>query len=274
MSTAANVKKSDSSHWYYSSGEPCYEMAKKDGTGMRPTTLADARKLNLLPSVTTILNILHKQALVEWLCEQTTLAVLTTPRNEGEELDVFVQRVLHGERVQDEEAQKARDLGTAIHAGMEAWFKREPVDAEILPWIEPACQAIADTGEVKHSEMVLVGHGYAGRIDAAVLEPDANWVLWDFKSTSKLPTKGAWPEHVLQLAAYAHAFRRRTSAKIYTANCYISTKQQGEFAVFTHDPDWQSVYEQGFAPLLKHWCWANKYWPKQDVADQQTPAQT
>ena len=52
-------------HWYTRTGEPCYEVPKKDG-GMRNTHVGDARKMNLVPSVTGITNQLDKPGLVKW----------------------------------------------------------------------------------------------------------------------------------------------------------------------------------------------------------------
>src|SRR5512139_1672294 len=110
MNTIARTTTPDSSHWYTTDGDPMYEVIAKSTGLPRNTTLADARKLNLLPSVTTILKILHKQALVNWLIEQAVLAAMTTPRLPGEQDDAFIERVLHTERVQDQEAEAARDL--------------------------------------------------------------------------------------------------------------------------------------------------------------------
>ena len=48
------VKPESASHWYDLDGQPCHEVPRAKGDGMRPTTLADARKLHLLPSVTNV----------------------------------------------------------------------------------------------------------------------------------------------------------------------------------------------------------------------------
>ena len=48
------VRASESSHWYTREGAPKYTVEAKNGNP-RNTTLADARKLNLVPSVTTII---------------------------------------------------------------------------------------------------------------------------------------------------------------------------------------------------------------------------
>ncbi len=51
---------SKSQHWYDRDGKAVFEVPKAKGGGTRPTTIADARKLNLYPSVTTVLSVLAK----------------------------------------------------------------------------------------------------------------------------------------------------------------------------------------------------------------------
>lgn len=260
---AARSRGAESSHWYYQTGEPCYELPKKDGSGMKVPTLADARKLNLVPSVTTILKCLHKQALVDWLIEQAVLAVLTTPRLPSESDDAFVQRVLHTERVQDQESQTARDRGTQIHAAMEDLFAGREIAPELQPWVLPPFQAISARGRPLAVEYIVVGEGYAGKLDLAQDEQGVVW-LCDWKTAKKLPDPakgGAWSDHRLQLSAYGAAYPHVHRDQIRTGNVYISTLVPGQFVICEHDANWLTVFEEGFAPLVKHWQWANNYRP-------------
>lgn len=263
MTTIARTTSQDGSHWYYNDARPCYELPKKDGSGMKVPTLADARKLNLLPSVTTILKVLHKQALVDWLIEQAVLAAMTTPRLPDEPDDAFILRVLHTERVQDQEATKARELGTDMHAGLEALFGGGQIDDELRPWIEPAYLHLKGQAQWDkiETETILVGTGYAGKADFIGWAPSGN-LLADFKTTKKLPTKASWGEHRLQLSAYARADWQRSERSIITANLYISTVDCGKFAYF-ENPPWQEDFEQGFSPLVKHWQWSTGFTPQQ-----------
>jgi hypothetical protein len=260
MSTVANAPKAESGHWYKKDGTPCYTVIAK-GSGLpRPTTLADARKLNLLPSVTGILRILHKEALVTWLCEQTALAVLTTPRLENEADDAFVHRVLHVERHQDQESQKARELGTDIHNAMEMALNGQQIDEALAPWVRPAIDALKPYGAVVATEKVLVGNGYAGKTDLITETPECFWI-WDFKSAKKLPKTEAWSEHLLQASAYAMCWLGNTNGKpVRTGNLYISTVDCGSFKVCEHE-EWKEAYMTGFKPLVEHWCWSNSYKP-------------
>lgn len=264
--TNARVHSESASHWYRQDGSPCHQVPKAKGGGMRNTTIADARKQQLVPSVTSILDLLHKEALVAWRIEQAVLAVATTPRIQGEGDDDFIHRVLHAERVQDQESQKARDIGTRIHRAIEKLFAGGPVgDPEIEDWVMPAYQFALASGNWNASELSLANSEFGGTLDLVQNSMDGSRrILTDFKSTKKLPAKGAWPEHRLQLAAYAKLYRDRIDCPfpIDTRNIYISTVDQGMFVCCEHEPgSWQSAYENGFAPLLKHWQWAREYRP-------------
>jgi len=83
----------DNAHWYKRDGEPLHSVLSGRGEP-RPTTLRDARKLGLLPSVTNILGVINKPELVEWKMTQAVLAALTLPRLEGEGEDAFARRVV------------------------------------------------------------------------------------------------------------------------------------------------------------------------------------
>ena len=76
---------SESGHWYDKNGNPAYEIIGANGK-QRNTTLRDAKKLGLLPSVTTVIGAVAKPGLNRWLQEQAILAALTLPRLEGEKV--------------------------------------------------------------------------------------------------------------------------------------------------------------------------------------------
>ncbi len=256
MTTAARVQRSNGARFYSRDGQAQYEVIGSSTGRPRPVTIADARRNGWFPSVTTVLKILDKPALTDWLIETSCLTVLTAPRKEGEELDAFVQRVLHTERQQDQEAQVARDLGTAIHAAIESALKAEPYDKALAVYVEPAVDEITMQGEVKATEKVVVGEGYAGRFDA--MTQDNRITVFDVKTAKKLPTNGSWSEHKLQLAAYAQALGNTGSIHVQTANLYVSTTEPGKVFVDVHT-DWPDTYERGFRPLLAVWQWLNDY---------------
>jgi len=110
-------KVQENGHWYTKDGSPAYTTIGK--TGERPTTLRDARKLGLLPSVTTINGMLSKAGLDTWKQQQVLLAALTLPRQEGEPEQEWLARVMQDSKATGREA---AERGTAIHAIIEGYF--------------------------------------------------------------------------------------------------------------------------------------------------------
>lgn len=247
----------ESGHYYTKDGKPAHFVEKKDGSGLRPTTIADCRKLNLLPSVTQILRVLSRPQLERWKMVQAATAVLTSPRIDGENLDSFMERVLFQDKEQDEQAIAAAGLGTAIHDALETELSGGVCNDEIRPWIKPCLIALMDRGKVLFTEKILVGEGYAGKTDLIQNDGQCTWLL-DYKSTTKLPEKSSWPEHRLQLAAYAMAYNdTQDMVPIKTANVYISTKDCGKFVIHENPPR-QADYEC-FSHLVKVWQHMNDY---------------
>jgi hypothetical protein len=264
--TAARVAAEASGHWYFIDGRPCHRVKKADGKGERDTHLGDARKLNLVPSVTNILKLLHKEGLVNWKIEQAVLAVITTPRQKDEQDDAFIKRVLHTDKVQEEEKKAAGERGTLIHDNIANYFAGRPTVKDVEPFIMPIITAIEELGTVVDTEQSVVGFGYGGRYD--VWQDSAHcWRLWDFKSTKKLPDpkKGAWLEHRLQLAAYAKAKQMTlpdVTKPIVCANLYVDSVNPGRFCICEHE-EWESTFDLGFAPLVTFWQWMNNHYPEQ-----------
>jgi hypothetical protein len=212
------IERQQPSHWYLRDGRPFHEIMKKDGTGPRPVTLADARKVQALPSVTNVLGVIAKPGLEAWKIEQGILAALTLPRAAGEDLGGFAKRVVAD---MTQEVEKAADFGSAIHAACELYAREKiaPKDPILWPFFAPWQRWFDENVErVECLERVFVNlqEGYAGRVDLiAKLKGDmANgpfWAVVDFKTQKiKRGSKGepkpvfyeTWP---LQLAAYQWA---------------------------------------------------------------------
>lgn len=254
------------SHYYTTTGEPRYFVPKKDGSGNRPTTIRDARENQWLPSVTEILKILDKPALTDWKVRTAVMAVVTAPDLPGEAIDAKVTRVLDTERQQDQESQKARDRGTEIHDAMEAYWLGKPIPESLRPWVGPAIEALSRYGSLVAAELCLVGDGYAGKTDLILEAPDCFWIF-DYKTSKTLPQKSAWQDAKLQLAAYAKAWEDKTVRPVRVANCYISTRDIGEFKIFETE-NWRTEFENGFRPLLTVWQHLNGYHPRQNSIDE------
>lgn len=134
MSTVIEGFAAQSGHFYAKDGSPAYEVIGKNGK-QRPTTVRDAKALNLYPSVTTICKLLDKPGLTNWLIDQAILAALTLPRQEGEDEASWLKRVKQDAK---EQGRKAAERGTAIHAAIERLYQRQFV----AEWADHAAGAV------------------------------------------------------------------------------------------------------------------------------------
>ena len=136
-------KVAESGHWYTKEGTPAYTTIGK--TGERPTTLRDARKLGLLPSVTTIIGQLSKAGLNTWLQQQVLLAALTLPRLPDEPEADWLARVMQDSKAQGRDA---ADRGTAIHAVIQSYFEQVylPTKPAYLDAVDKALEAAFEIG--------------------------------------------------------------------------------------------------------------------------------
>ena len=212
------VPRESSSHWYFPDGTPLHEVPRADGKGSRPTSLRDARKLGLFPSVTNVLSILAKPALDAWKQEQAILAALTLPRIDNEPLDAFARRVVTD---MQSEVGRAADLGSAVHAAIEGYAQGRwlPENKQVASLFEPARQWFDADVVAVHSVEIAAAHtawGYAGRVDlVATLKSTGRPTVIDFKTQKTRRDKDGgfkpilhdtWP---LQLEAYRQALVSR-----------------------------------------------------------------
>lgn len=199
---------SDSAHWYGRDGVPMHSVPSARGE-LRPTTLREARKLGLLPSVTNVLGVINKPELVEWKMTQAVLAALTLPRLEGEGEDAFAKRVVEDSQSR---VRSAADFGSAFHAGAELVANTLEVDqagpyAAWLnlhrDWFQSNCVRVIWTERVLTNGEL----GYAGTADLLVEHQQHGLTLVDYKTQGVKPgykarAYGSWCQ---QLAAYRRA---------------------------------------------------------------------
>lgn len=192
---ASEVMPSQAGHWYAKDGTPAYTIVGKNGVE-RPTTLRDAKKLGLVPSVTGIIRCAAALGLENWKQDQAILAALTCPRIEGESDADLLARI---KKDAQEQAKKAAERGTQIHAWIESGFKGDmhPDGARYfksaLATIETECG-----DQWWKTEKSFATPRYGGKVD---LQNDT--ILIDFKTTEKdITTVKTWDEHAMQLAAY------------------------------------------------------------------------
>lgn len=272
------VPRESASHWYFPDGTPLHEVPRADGKGQRPTSLRDARKLGLFPSVTNVLSILAKPGLDAWRQEQAILAALTLPRTEGETLDDFAKRVLVD---MNSEVGRAADLGSAVHAAIEGYAQGRwlPEDKEIARLFEPARQWFDKEVTQVHSVEIATAHlewGYAGRVDlVATLRSTGRPTVIDFKTQKTRRDKDGnfkpilhdtWP---LQLEAYrmALASRDKGLADAAIASVVIGSTDPVPVVVKVWEDADKNGYFRAFLAARDLWVWQKNYCPVKDSPD-------
>jgi len=247
---------SESGHWYTQTGEPAYTIVGKNGNE-RNTTLADARKMALVPSVTTILSVADKPALTAWKVDQALMAALTLPRVEGESLDDFKKRAAMDAKQQSIDA---ADEGTRIHGALESSYLGDGWDSQYTSHVLSARQAISDVfgNQVWRAEKSFCSPmGYGGKVDL-----HSDQVVIDFKTKDFGPGDKvvAYDEQIMQLDAYRHGLGYPTATM---ANVYISRSHPGEVRIIVHE---EGDHYQRFCLLLEYWKLSKKYNPSEIAA--------
>lgn len=244
-------------HWYTKTGEPCYEIRAKNGS-MRPTTLRDARKLGLVPSVTTVLSVIAKPQLEVWKVKQGILAALTLERNPDESDESFIARVL---RDSQEQARQAADEGTRIHDAIECYYKGRAVPAQYLPHVEAVKGEIArlfpHVDDWIAERSFSHPQGFGGKVD---LHSPSTGIVIDFKGKDGDFSDGkriAYDQH-LQLSAYrvGLGFGLREAV---CANVFVSRTHPGAVTSHVWSSDDMRDGLDVFEAALSLWKCINRY---------------
>ena len=256
----------DSAHWYQRDGSPLHTVLSAKGEP-RATTLRDARKLGLLPSVTNILGVIAKPGLTSWLQEQAVLAALTLPRIAGESEDAFAKRVVEDSLTTRD---GAADFGTAFHHGAEQIAKSLEVDrADLLTsWLDLYRDWFQqNVVDCRWTEQRVVSSlfGYAGTADLLIEHRVHGLCLVDLKTMKLNPKYKIKPYSTwcYQLAAYRAALGVRATCINLIVNSV--TPEMPVEHVWT-----ESEMESGlraFMAARELWNIENNYNPAQTVVD-------
>ena len=185
-----------SQHWYDKDGQPAYTILGANGKE-RATTLRDAKKHGYVPSVTTILGLLHKPGLETWKLQNMLLAALTLPREDGESETDWIERVMQDSKATGKEAM---DRGSRMHDVLEQFYKSKTT--QIWPSycieIDRALETHFGTQNWIPEKSFIHSMGFGGKVDLHA--PD---IVVDFKSKEgSLDSVKAYDEQIMQLAAY------------------------------------------------------------------------
>jgi len=252
------VKTEDAGHWYTEQGESAHVIIGKNGNE-RNTTVADARKMGLLPSVTSVLGIIDKPQLTAWKIEQAIMASLTLPKEDCETLEDYAKRVVKDSK---QATTKAAEHGTRMHEQAENILMGRACckDEDLQPYIKTFREWAEDNVEKTHwCEKALVGPGYAGRCDAYVRLKGIGDAIIDLKNRKVNPKYDPfYDSDCAQLWAYKYASENPKCACVSVVLAANDPK-----LLKTHQWSEDELYEAGiaFQAMLKVWSWSKKYVP-------------
>lgn len=242
---------SESLHWYSRKGEPVYQVPYADPSkGMRNTTLRDAKKLSLVPSVTAILSIPAKPGLDRWKQNQLLDAAWTCPVEDeiGYKLAVV--------EMAEMKSAEARDKGTAIHADIErSYLDEPPLSPDYEAHVTNVIDALEQYGELIAEAPFSHPLGYGGKVDLHGNGISGGVVL-DVKTKDfdedQDPKKLAYPEMAMQLDAYRHGLNMPKATMV---NVFVD-RETGRVKLY----EWpEGDYFKMFLCLLKYWQLSKKY---------------
>lgn len=240
----------ESTHWYTREGVPMYTVIGKNGKS-RFTNLRDARAMNLVPSVTTILGVTSKPGLDNWKQRQILLSALTLSKMVGETEDDYLERIVRDSK---EQGKKAAELGTEIHEAIQSFYENKDFrySEEVMACDREIIQNFGDLDWIAERSFC---HelGYGGKVDL-----HADGVVIDIKSKEfNDPSKvEGFEEHLMQLAAYRVGLGMPQAR---CANVFVSRTVPG----LVKSIEWtENEIQQGFrmfCHLLSFWQERNKH---------------
>lgn len=253
----------DGGHWYRRDGSPCYEIPTKTG-GVRGVNLRWDRHLGLVPSVTTVLQVIAKPQLEAWKVRQGILAALTLPRLETEADDDYLARVFEDSK---EQARKAAEEGTRIHDAIECAFKGDHYPDAYVPHVEAAMAKLRElfpgvndwVSEASFAHQI----GFGGKVD---LHSPSAGVVVDYKGKDGDFSDGkqlAYDQH-WQLGAYRYGLNLPRGN--IAANLFISRTHPGAIAAHVWEQAKVDEGENVFLDALRLWKRLKKYESAFDLA--------
>jgi hypothetical protein len=209
-------------HWYDKDGNPQYTIIGANGKE-RDTDLRDARKLGLVPSVTTILKVAAAPALDIYKQQQLLKAVAEVPRLDEEPEKEWFSRIV---KTSKEAGDKHMDRGTSMHNEIEDYFNKR--QREFPDFAKETYFAVVKEFGSQNwvTEKSFAFDGFGGKVDL-----HAEDIVIDFKTKEVVDDKTVcYDEQLMQLAAY------RIGLELPDALCAnVFVDLQGNVKIIKHD---------------------------------------
>lgn len=255
-----------SSHWYHRDGTSCHTVIAKTSGLPRPTTVRDARALNLIPSVTNILGMKAKPGLDTWKLDNAIMSALNTPQNPGEDEKDWHSRIADES---DRIGREAAEWGTLLHEQIEQYCTGGAFlgTGEILDYVAGFdVWYRANVIEVIHAEQSVVHPlGYAGRLDLYAMirhNGEPRRAVIDYKSQKlKGKPKGVfYKDWHMQLAAYGDCLTESGDRPPLLISLIIPSDKPGPVQIKIWDED-NDLALKAFKACHQIWCFEKDYTP-------------
>lgn len=193
-------------HYYDVHGNPRYYMKTKNNT-MRPTTIRDAKKFNLVPSFTTIVSVLDKPGILLWEKNQILNAAYAVSK-ENKSIEQYKEEIFN---VVKTNSTGITSRGSQVHDMLENYFLDGSNSNDV---IVQSVKKLLDENFGEQSwiaEKSFIHDGYGGKCDL-----HAKNIVIDFKTKDCAKDRDIKLYHTqcMQLAAY------RVGLQMPEAECY------------------------------------------------------
>ena len=239
----------DNTHWYTPEGEPAH------GADLRR-----ARKENLLPSVTSVLQVINKPELDIWKINNAIETAFKLERLPGETDKEYRSRIVLESK---EVGSKASTLGTTVHQWVEDFMAGNP--QPIIEELRPTMLILQDWLESQKWEGLIIeapitdtALGYGGRVDLIGVLNGRPTII-DWKTTANKDGKlKPYPEYCWQLSAYGQG-----NPNFDYINVMISTNPEKP-GINIHQWETQDILDgwQAFRSCLEIWRIQRNYDPR------------
>ena len=209
-------------HYYDTDGNPCHQVTSKNGS-LRDTIVTDARKLGLVPSVSTLKETGVQFGLLTWMHNLLLDCAASNPyHSDGSDVDEWKKTVL-------KQYEKIRVIpqnrGSEIHDKLEKYYKTGEICSKDEQYLTPTIEFISkefgsDVQWIAEESFCCRAEGFGGCVD---LHSKKHNIIIDFKTKDKekLSKSMQYDDHRMQLAAYQIGLNMPEDTKRY--NLFIST---------------------------------------------------
>lgn len=247
-------------HWYDQiTGAPKYQIERSDGKGLRDVTLKDARKLKLVPSVTTVSSIIAKPQVDQWKLNQLFLSMFQVAACKLDEPQEQYKTRLFAKY--QENIGKYSKIGNEVHDKLENIFTTGVVLEQDMELLLPVVELIEDRfcpEEIIPEKSFAHKLGYGGKIDLIIKNKNRTIII-DFKTKqgAELEKIKLYDDYAIQLAAY----RQAIDPKAECYNCLISVTDKVKPFISPWDEGELTRAWKMFTHLLEYWKLSNNYDP-------------